>query len=126
MMKIPKLIGKTALYGFIIVCFAVVTLAAYAMIKQHAKDAQFVREELLPLAAHVDQFRAETGRLPAEEEFEAWARVAYPDKSVFYYVHKPAFCRSWGAENRDFLVGIWRGEWVHYYCSWNGKDFKGE
>ena len=118
-----RIIGRIALYGFAIIGIAVVLLIGTAIVKQHAKDRQFVREELLPLAAYIEQFRARSGHLPSAEEFEAWSRNTYPNKGTFYYSHKPDFCRSWGENDKDFLVGAWRGEWIHYYCSWNGRDF---
>ena len=119
-------IGRIALYGLAAIGIALLLLVVTATVKQRAKDRQFVREELLPLAAYIDHFRNDTRRLPTDEEFGAWSRETYPDKATLYYSHKPDFCRSWGEDNTDYLVGAWRGEWVHYYCSWNGKDFKGE
>ena len=47
-------------------------------------------------------------------------------RRVEYYPQKPDFVSDWGTPGRDFLVGAWRGEWMHYYQSWNGKDFAGE
>jgi hypothetical protein len=103
-----------------------VSLAAYATIKQHTKDRQFVRDNLLPMARHVEEVRRTTGRLPTDDEFKAWADATYTNKMIVYYQHRPDFCRTWGRDGQAFLVGTWRGEWVQYYCSWNGKDFASE
>lgn len=126
MRKVLKLIGRFVLYGFAIIGVAAVSLVAYATIKQQAKDRQFVRDNLLPIARHVEEVRRTTGRLPTDKEFTAWSEATYDNKMIVYYQHRPAFCRTWGKEGEAFLVGMWRGEWVEYYCSWNGKHFAGE
>ena len=126
MRRLLKSIGKTALYGFAIIGVVFVSLFGYAMVKQHAKDQQFIRDNLLPIARHVEELRHKTGRLPTDEEFGAWSEATYENKMIVYYQHRPDFCRTWGKEGEAFLIGMWRGEWVQYYCSWDGKDFKGE
>ena len=114
-----KTIGRISLYGFAFIGFVVVALICTAIVKQQAKDKQFVREELLPLADHIEQFRINTGRLPTDEEFKVWDRGS----AKLYYSHRPDFCSSWGEDGKDFLVGAWRGEWFEYYSSWNKKHF---
>ena len=117
-----KTIGRIALYGFALIGFTLVALIGAAIVKQHAKDKQFVREELLPLADHIEQFRINTGRLPTDEEFKIWDQGS----AKLYYRHKPDFCSSWGEDGKDFLVGAWRGEWFEYYQSWDKKTFTEE
>ena len=128
-MKIPtaiKMIGRIALYGFAFIGFAVVALIGTGIVTQHAKDKQFVREELLPLATHIEQFRMKSGRLPTDEEFRGWYDNNPQMSAKLYYSHKPEFCRSWGDDGKDFLVGAWRGEWFEYYQSWDKKTFSEE
>ena len=120
MTKVLKRIGKIAVYGFAIIGVAVVSLAAYATIKQHAKDRQFVRDYLLPIATHVEEVKRTTGKLPTDEDFTAWAEATNTNRMIVYYQQRPDF-----KEGDAFLIGAWRGEWVEYYCSWNGKSFAG-
>ena len=47
-------------------------------------------------------------------------------KPAEYYPQKPPFVSEWGTPGRDFIVGASRGQWMHYYQSWDGKDFAGE
>ena len=117
-----KTIGRIALYGFALIGFTLVALIGAAIVKQHAKDKQFVQEELQPLAAHIEQFRADNGRLPTDDEFKIWDHGF----AKLYYSHKPDFCDSWGEDGRDFLIGVWRGEWFEYYQSWDKKTFSEE
>ena len=121
-----KTIGRIALYGLAFIGVAVVAVLGTAIVKQHAKDKQFVQEELLPLATHIEQFRMKSGRLPTDEEFEAWYRNNPQMPARLYFSHKPDFCSSWGEDGKAFLVGAWRGEWFEYYQSWDKKTFSEE
>ena len=100
-----------------------IVLAAAA---QARKDRQFVEAKLLPLAGFVTAFRDANGHLPTQAEFAGWADRTDGNAKVEYYPQKPDFVADWGTPGHDFLVGSWRGQWMHYYQSWNGKDFAGE
>ena len=116
--------GWTILYG--VMGVALVGFAVFVLGTQTPKDKEFVRLNLLPLARHVETFRDTQGRLPTGPEFNSWAAKAFANKAVEYYPQKPLFVSGWGTPGRDFIVGAWRGQWMHYYQSWDGKDFAGE
>ena len=105
---------------------SVVCLAAIAATRERSRDREFVQAELTPLAGFVTSFRDEHGRLPTDAEFKAWAEKNRPGRRVEYHSQKPGFVPEWGTPGKDFLVGAWRGEWMTYYQSWDGKDFAGE
>ncbi len=109
-----------------IVLIAGAGFVAFVLAAQSRKDREFVRENLLPLAHGVETLRDAQGRLPTGAEFAEWAAKAAGQKRVEYYPQKPPFVSDWGTPGRDFIVGAWRGGWMHYYQSWNGKDFAGE
>jgi len=98
----------------------------FACVAHSRHDREFVDSRLLPLARFVVGFREAQGRLPTGVEFNDWAVKADDKVRVEYYPKKPDFVSEWGTPGRDFIVGAWRGEWMHYYQSWNGKDFAGE
>ncbi|WP_353568556.1 hypothetical protein [Haloferula sargassicola] len=97
-----------------------------ATLKQSRKDRAFVETELVPLARYVEGFRDSQHRLPSEDEFKRWADTNRENKAVWYFTERPSFMSDWGTPDRDFVVGMWRGEWVQYYRSWDGKSFDGD
>ena len=109
-----------------IVLVAGAGFVAFVLAAQSRKDREFVRSNLLPLARGVETLRDARGRLPTAAEFTAWASQANGQKKVEYYPQKPPFVSDWGRPRHDFIGGAWRGEWMHYYQSWNGKDFAGD
>ncbi len=123
MNRTTKIIGKIALWLFAASVISVCGLFAWATVKRSEKDREFPSSMLVPIARHVEQVKYELGRLPTTDEFRAWADKEYENKLIEYYPSRPDFCKSWGKQGDAFLVGAWRGEWIHYYCSWNGKNF---
>src|SRR5260221_8447348 len=97
--------------GLVIV---VIILIFFASFKQSERDKIFVKEDLIPLANYVEDFRNSKGRLPTEEEFNSWAETNFENKAVWYYTNKPPFMKNWGTPGKDFVVGAWRGEWTQY------------
>ncbi len=110
-----------ALAGFAIIAYIVLTISLYP--DQRKRDQEYVKGQLLPIANHIIAFRDSHGRLPSDSEFRKWSDVTYENKLIDYYTEKPKFIQDWGKPGFDFLIGTWRGEWIHYYCSWNGHDF---
>lgn len=90
---------------------------------QRSRDREFVKARLMPLVGYVESFRAKEGRLPSTDEFSRWADIACENKAVCYFPQKPAFLSEWGIGEKDFVVGAWRGEWYHFYSSWDQDDF---
>ncbi len=108
------------------VLLLVVVLVLLALSRQKARDREFVQAELVPLAQFVTSFREAHGQLPTEEEFKEWTAKNRAPGPVEYYPQRPGFVSEWGTPGKDFLVGAWRGKWMVYYQSWDGRDFAGE
>ena len=87
-----------------------------------AKNEAFKREHLLPLAQFVIDFREKNKRLPTRREFLNRPRPN-PNRAGDFYGTKSPDLWFWGKEGVDFIVSDWRGEWMEYYQSWNGKVF---
>jgi hypothetical protein len=107
--------------GSLALLFAVVLFGAF--LYQQPRDREFVQSRLMPLVNHVESFREREGRLPSVEEFSNWAELEYENKALSYFPEKPDFLSDWGTPGEDFVVGAWRGEWNHFYSTWNGADF---
>ena len=82
-----------------------------------------LKKELVPMANYVSNFRDSKGCLPSEEEFNTWAETNFNNEVVWYYTNQPPFMKTWGVDGRDFVVGIWMGEWIQCYSSWAQKTF---
>lgn len=95
----------------------------YFMPTQRARDADWVQGSAMPIVDYVVTFRKDKGRLPTEIEFRTWSDIAYENKLIDYHSKKPDFIDDWGKEGHDFLVGVWRGEWIHYYSTWDDRNF---
>ena len=93
------------------------------LLYQKPRDQIWVTTRILPLVDYVEQFREERGRLPSEEEFRSWSDSEYENHLIDYFPTKPDFVRDWGEPGHDFIVGRWRGEWVHYYSTWDKRSF---
>jgi hypothetical protein len=86
---------------------------------QSRKDKAFADVNFLPLVKYVESFRDSQHRLPTEEEFKGWASTNREDKTLLYHLEKPSFMPDWGDPGRDFIVGVWNGEIIEYYRSWD-------
>jgi len=92
---------------------------------QQRRNHDFASQEIRPLARWIIDFRETNHRLPTEKEFRDWSDKEYYNKLIDYFLTRPKFCRKWGKDGTDFIVGMWNGSWIHYYCSWDGSDFAG-
>ncbi len=104
----------------------IVILACFALkigIDQRMRNHEFVRDHLIPIADYVVDFRTSYERLPSEEEFRKWSNAVYENKLIDYHIKRPSFVNDWGKDGHDFLIGMWRSGWIHYYRSWDGRDF---
>ncbi len=90
---------------------------------QRTRELEFTQQNLLPIAAWVETYRKANDGLPTEWEFREWADSEYENKLIEYYSEQPKFVNTWGVVGHDFVIGMWQGDWVHYYQSWDGKDF---
>ena len=113
--KVLVLLGS--LFSLALTCYLLFALY------QKPRDQIWVTTEILPLVEYVEQFREERGRLPSEEEFRIWSDSEYENQLTNYFPTKPDFVRDWGELGHDFIVGRWRGEWVHYYSTWDKRNF---
>jgi hypothetical protein len=74
--------------------------------------------KLRPIIQYVEDFRKDTGRLPTDEEFHrtadsmAWMVVLRTKEDSYA-------ARNGAKTSLDYMVGIWRADWYHYYKSWD-------
>jgi hypothetical protein len=84
--------------------------------------------KLKPVIAYVDGFIKDHNRVPTAEEFRA--ATASMDQILILRNRTDPYAASKGARtDLDYMVGIWRADWFHYYKSWdrsflNGSDEK--
>lgn len=73
---------------------------------------------LQPAIAFIETTLAEYRRLPTHDEFFRWNEQVHGmfvlrDRSSRYAASK-------GAKGvNDYMVGVWRADWYHYYKSWD-------
>jgi hypothetical protein len=84
---------------------------------------------LKPVIEYVTAFVKEKGRLPSSEEFRAAADKMESIPLVLYDRSFPYAASKGARTETDFMIGIWRADWFHYYKSWdhqflNGSDEK--
>jgi hypothetical protein len=81
---------------------------------------------LQPVIKYVDGFIKEHHRLPTKDEFET--NTAKIDPMLTFKDRSDKYAAKKGAKTElDYMVGIWRADWYHYYKSWdktflNGSD----
>ena len=108
---------------------------------QIKKDKEFVENEIKPCVDFVESFKTENSRLPNYREFFTWERDYFKDytsdlkqeiDSLIPGMGRIQYIRS---ENgiisndvnkfkeanwkTDYAIGVWRGDWMEYYFSWN-------
>ena len=111
--------------------------------KQIDKDKNFVQTKIKPAVDFTNQFKKDSSRLPTNREFYTWEREYYKDYSsnlnqkadslisdfaeVNYIRHNSNILTDdqYKFKNvdwtKDFAIGVWRGEWMEYYYSWNNR-----
>lgn len=83
---------------------------------------------LRPVIVYMDAFIRDHKRLPTQEEFRAG--TVSMDKMLVLHDRTHPYAASKGAKSEtDYMVGVWRADWYHYYKSWdksflNGSDEK--
>jgi hypothetical protein len=108
--------------------------------KQMASDKMFIESEIKPSVDFVNTFKRTNGRLPNNREYYTWQRDFHKDYSsdltqqldslipglgTKQYIRKLSDVISTDYDkfknadwNKDFAIGVWRGEWTEYYFSW--------
>lgn len=73
---------------------------------------------LQPAIAFVEETLTEKGRLPTHEEFFQWNEQ---NRGMFTLRDcSSRYAKSKGAKGiNDYMVGVWRADWYHYYKSWD-------
>jgi hypothetical protein len=111
--------------------------------KQINKDKNFVDTKLKPAVEFTKQFKKDSGRLPNNREFYNWEREYYndyssdltqksdsliPDFGTVQYIRHTSDVidgEQWKFKSadwkKDFSIGVWRGEWMEYYYSWDNS-----
>lgn len=108
--------------------------------KQKASDKKFIETEIKPSVDFVKNFKTKNGRLPNYREYYSWQREYHKDYSsdltqevdslipglgTKQYIRKLSDVVSNDYDrfkyidwDKDFAIGVWRGEWTEYYFSW--------
>ncbi len=108
---------------------------------QIKKDKEFVENEIKPCVDFVESFKTENSRLPNYREFFTWERDYFNDytsdlkqeiDSLIPGMGRVQYIRSnYGIISNDinkfkeanwrtdYAIGVWRGDWMEYYFSWN-------
>jgi len=86
------------------------------------RDPDHERERRLkPAIAFVEKTIETKGRLPNRNEFTRWEE----SQSGWIYTlwdRTDEYAARKGATNaNDYMVGVWRADWFHYYRSWDGR-----
>ncbi len=108
---------------------------------QIKKDEELIKNELNPCIKFVETFKSKNNRLPSYREFYTWGSDFFKDytsdlkievDSLLLGVGRVKYIRSnygiilddlskfkeanW---KKDYAIGVWRGELMEYYFSWN-------
>jgi hypothetical protein len=94
-----------------------------AEIRTRNRNADFDRRHLFPVVGFIEHYRETNNCLPNENEVQTWAKVNLDDMPIWFYTNRPDFLQTWGSNGKDYLVGVWRGEWIQYYSSWDKMSF---
>jgi hypothetical protein len=108
---------------------------------QIEKDKEFIEKQINPCIDFVENFKIENNRLPNYREFYTWERDYFKDytsdlkqeiDSLIPGMGSVQYLRStYGIISNDlgkfkeanwrndYAIGVWRGDWVEYYFSWN-------
>ncbi|MBK8551214.1 MAG: hypothetical protein IPL53_09215 [Ignavibacteria bacterium] len=109
--------------------------------KQIEKDKKFIADEIKPSVDFVKNFKMTNNRLPTNREYYNWQREYFKDYSSDMKQQVDSLTPGFGRNryirkltdvvidddyskfknadwNKDFAIGIWRGEWTEYYFSW--------
>ncbi len=83
---------------------------------------------LRPVIEYIDAYINKHRELPSEKEFRS--ATMGMEVSLVLRDRNHKYAASNGAKtDKDYMVGIWRADWYHYYKSWdrsflNGSDEK--
>jgi hypothetical protein len=108
--------------------------------EQIASDKKFIEMKIKPSVDFVKNFKTINGRLPNYREYYTWHREYYKDYSSDLKQQVDSLIPGFGPNqyirkltdavsndydkfknvdwNKDFAIGVWRGEWSEYYFSW--------
>ena len=81
-------------------------------------------KRLRPVTAYMDTFIRVHHQLPTQNEFQADTATLNP--MLVLRDHTDAYAARQGCKaDTDYMVGIWRADWYHYYKSWDHSFLKG-
>ncbi len=109
--------------------------------KQIERDRNFAQTQIKPSVDFVNNFKKSYNKLPTNREVYTWERDHYKDYSSDLNQRDDSLISGFGPVNyirkssdvisndqsrftnanwkKDFAIGVWRGEWMEYYYSWN-------
>jgi hypothetical protein len=108
---------------------------------QIISDKKFIEEKIKPSVDFVKGFKTKNVRLPNYREYYTWHRDYYKDYSSDLTQQVDSLIPELGMNqyirklsdvvindhnkfknvdwDKDFAIGVWRGEWAEYYFSWS-------
>jgi hypothetical protein len=119
MMSVVRTLAKVCaiIAGLFVVLIAVMIIVEETGMDRISRESE---RKLQPVIRFVDGFIKDNGRLPSHEEFH---RAADPMAWMVVLRTKdhPYAARKGAKTELDYMAGIWRADWYHYYKSWDHK-----
>jgi len=79
---------------------------------------------LQPAIRYVEAFTKDHQRLPTQNEFRSGTKGM--GNEFVLKDHTDKYAASKGAKaDTDYMVGVWRADWYHYYKSWDKSFLSG-
>lgn len=138
-----KLVGRILTFIWTGFWLLIGSVAIFNTSGQIERDKDFVKTQIKPAVDWTNQFKNDSARLPTYLEFFTWEKEFYNDYStgltlkadssisalgLIHYIRRtsdivsqdlPRFNKAnW---TKDFSIGVWRGDWMEYYYSWDGS-----
>jgi hypothetical protein len=120
----------TVVYPLTTIWLAIFVWAGISFIKdapiQIQKDKDFIKQQINPNVVTVDSFKTINRRLPSVKEFEQikQGNSGYLGNQIYIRdsnlvakeIKEKVKGMNWA---NDYVIGVWRGEWMEYYISRN-------
>ncbi|MDB5339051.1 MAG: hypothetical protein JWN70_4670 [Planctomycetaceae bacterium] len=84
-----------------------------------SEKSKRMEAQLQPAIRYVEAYLKEHRGLPTESDF-----IQANEGNAFFILrrHTDKYAASKGAKSpNDYMIGVWRGEWFHYYKSWDHR-----
>jgi len=127
---LARRVAAIVLLGIGLYCAMVPLLAAFGrdMVEHTVENSKLIAIQFRTTATFVEGYRQQHGRLPTDEELSAWSD-RLPEQQGTYFIVEPgvgqfgeeAVEQLGRLEKEEYLIGMWRGEWMEYYAPSTGR-----